>query len=49
MTPMNAGDNPTRSPTIGKIGNTIPPAIPANNVPGASASANDFDFIDARA
>ena len=40
IAPMNGSESPTCCPTIGKIGNTMPPATPARSVPGASASAS---------
>ena len=36
---MNGSDRPSRRPTIGRIGNAMPPATPASNVPEASARA----------
>ena len=48
MRPMNGSDSPTRNPTIGKIGKTMPPATPASSVPGARASASERGRTTAR-
>ena len=38
---MKGSDSPSRSPTMGRMGNATPPATPASSVPDASASASD--------